>query len=60
MSSQDLVCLCKKINEETIINAIKNGAVTVEDVREATGATTGPCRGFRCKKKIKALIEEYK
>lgn len=60
MNKDNLVCLCKKISEETIIDAIKKGATTVEEVKEATGATTGICRGIRCKKKIKALIEEYK
>lgn len=60
MSKDDVVCLCKKISEETIINAIKNGATTVEEVKKATNASSGLCRGLRCKKKIKALIEEYK
>lgn len=60
MSKENLVCLCKKISEETIVNAIKNGAKTVDDVKEATNATGGLCRGIRCKKKVKELIDEYK
>ncbi|MGL5692846.1 MAG: (2Fe-2S)-binding protein [Peptostreptococcaceae bacterium] len=60
MSKDNLVCLCKKISEDTIINAIKNGATTVEEVKEVTGATSGMCRGIRCKKKIKTLIDQYK
>lgn len=52
-----VVCLCKNISEEVIVEAIKNGATTVEAVAEATGATTGFCKGGRCKGKIEELIQ---
>ena len=54
------VCLCKGITKETIVDAIKNGAKTVDDVKDATGATTGFCNGGRCKATIEKLIEENK
>ena len=54
------VCLCKGISEETIVEAIKNGAVTFEEVNEKTGAGTGFCHGGRCKATIEKLIEEHK
>lgn len=54
------VCLCKHITEETIVEAIKNGADTLEKVKEATGAAAGACRGGRCAKKINELIENNK
>ena len=60
MSKDNIVCLCKNISEETIVNAIKDGATTVEAVKEKTGATGGHCHGGRCKKKVEALIEENK
>ncbi|NEZ84476.1 (2Fe-2S)-binding protein, partial [Clostridium botulinum] len=41
------VCICKNINRLTIKNAIKSGARTVEEVRKATGAGTGACKGNR-------------
>ena len=56
----DIICLCKNISEETIVEAIKKGADTVDAVKEATGATTGFCHGGRCKAKIEALIEANK
>lgn len=56
----EIICLCKNISEETIKEAIKNGATTVEAVAEATEATTGFCHGGRCKAKIEALIEANK
>lgn len=51
------VCLCKKISEEEIIKAVKNGAKTFDEVKEATGAGTGFCKGGRCKGKILEIIE---
>lgn len=60
MSTENIVCLCNKISEDTIVKAIKEGATTLEAVKEKTGATGGPCKGFRCKNKINELIEQYK
>lgn len=57
MSNENIVCLCKKITEGTIIESIKNGATTLDAVKETTGAATGGCRGARCAKKIVELIE---
>ena len=54
------VCLCKGITEEQIIEAIKNGATSFEEVKEKTGACTGGCRGGRCKNNIELLIENNK
>lgn len=54
----EIVCLCKNISKDTIVEAIKNGAKSVEEVKEATGATTGFCHGGRCKGKIEELIKE--
>lgn len=60
MSEEKIICKCKKISEETIVNAIKDGATTIEEVKEKTGATSGFCHGLRCKKKIEELINEHK
>ena len=58
--SDKIICLCKGISEDTIIDTIKNGADTIEKVKEATGATTGHCHGSRCKGPIEELIAKYK
>jgi len=56
------VCGCKKVSLETVINAVKNGADTVEKVGEVTGAGTGiveetgePCG--KCKLLIQNIID---
>ena len=54
------VCLCKGITKETIVEAIKNGATTVEAAKEKTGATSGACQGARCRATVEKLIEENK
>ena len=35
------VCGCEKVSLETVVNAVKNGADTVEKIGEVTGAGTG-------------------
>ena len=54
------VCLCRAINRSSIKNAIRKGALTLDEVREATGAMSGSCKGSRCSYKISELIESYK
>ena len=54
------VCLCRGVSEETIIEAVKNGATSFEEVKEETGAGAGGCRGGRCKCKIEQIIEANK
>lgn len=52
------VCLCKGIPRSTMKKAIKNGAKSVEEVRKATGAGSGPCKGRRCTPKIEELLRQ--
>lgn len=51
------VCVCKAITKDTIKKSISNGNDTLEKVVADTGATTGACKGCRCKSKIIELIE---
>lgn len=52
------VCLCRAVSRASIKKAIKNGAVSVEEVKRATGAGTGSCGGKRCSNKIQELIDQ--
>lgn len=56
------VCGCKKVSLEAVVNAVKDGADTVDKVGEITGAGTGvneetgePCG--RCKGLIQNIID---
>ena len=51
------ICLCKKVTEEEIVKSIKDGAKSFEEVKEATKAGAGCCKGGRCKGKIEELIK---
>lgn len=51
-----LVCLCKAVPEEVIVEAIKDGADTFEKVQEETEAGTGRCCASRCRGRIEELI----
>ncbi|MBN2618915.1 MAG: (2Fe-2S)-binding protein [Spirochaetales bacterium] len=53
------VCICRSISKGTIIDIVKNGAKTLEDVRRKSGATTGSCKGDRCKAKILDILRRY-
>ena len=50
------VCGCKEISLETVVQAVKNGADTVDKVCDVTGAGTGEDCG-RCKALIANVIE---
>lgn len=52
------VCICKGISKATMKRVIKEGAHTLQEVRQATGAGSGPCQGRRCTPKIEQLLEE--
>lgn len=45
------VCICKSVSMLNIKKAIENGAKTFEEVKSATGAATGFCKGKRCSQK---------
>ena len=56
------VCGCKKVSLEAVVNAVKNGADTVEKVGEITGAGTGVDEETgeecgKCKKLIQNIID---
>lgn len=47
-------CSCEKVSIETVLNAIEQGASTVEEIGEATGAGT---HCGRCKALLANIIE---
>ena len=51
----DVICYCYGITREDIVEAIRNGAKTLEDIQNATGAGTacGLCNGA-----IEHILEE--
>lgn len=52
-------CTCKLITRAKIKEAIRNGASTVKEVQEATGAGSGSCKGKNCSPRIYELLKQY-
>lgn len=51
-------CICKGIPLRRIIEALEQGAVSYEQVAQATGIGNGSCGSKRCTKKVAALLHE--
>jgi NAD(P)H-nitrite reductase large subunit len=56
-SGSDLIiCRCEEVTEEQILEAIKEGCRTLDEVKRYTRAGMGLCQGRTCGKLIAALI----
>lgn len=53
-----IICRCKKVSKNTIVDVIKNGADTYEKVKAETQANKYGCMG--CRLKVNKLIETNK
>ena len=53
------VCLCMGITRKKVVDAIKNGAHTVESVNKVVGSGRGGCGGKRCGATIPELIQQH-
>jgi len=51
------ICLCKGIRKKAFLKQIAEGLRTVDELKKATGAGSGPCGGKRCTPKIVELLE---
>jgi len=54
------ICLCKGIKKSVFVGYIKDGMLTVEELKNATGAGRGSCKGKRCTPRIIELLESKK
>ncbi len=50
------ICICKGIRKKVFLQHIAAGLTTVEELKEATGAGTGPCGGRRCTPRIEEML----
>lgn len=66
MASEDLklqwllqnekICICKGIPRKRFMEAIKNGACSLQEVNRIVGSGSGDCKGERCGPKIEILL----
>ncbi|MDA8101238.1 MAG: (2Fe-2S)-binding protein [Nitrospiraceae bacterium] len=50
------VCICKGIRKSAFLKHIRAGLRTVDELRKATGAGSGSCKGERCTPRIEELL----
>ncbi len=52
----NVVCVCNRVTEGEIVEAIRRGARTLDSIKFRTEAMFGPCQGGRCIVKIAKII----
>lgn len=66
MDSKEIICYCSNVTKGQIVDALDNGAKTLDDIRKSTGACTkGQCKELSprhkcCSPIIMEIIEDYK
>jgi NAD(P)H-nitrite reductase large subunit len=60
LQQNEKVCICKAIPRKRIINAIQNGADSLEEINRMVGSGHGECNGKRCGPAIEELLAQYR
>ena len=55
-----VVCTCRNIRKSVFQKHISEGLRTIEELKRATGAGAGTCKGKQCTPKIAELLKEAK
>lgn len=55
----EIICRCEEITKKEIIEAIHNGASTVNEIKRWTRAGMGLCQGRTCRRLIERILSEY-
>jgi NAD(P)H-nitrite reductase large subunit len=53
-----IICRCEEVSRGEIIQAINDGATTVEDIKRRTRAGMGICQSKTCLRNLQKLIAE--
>ena len=56
MGDEVLICRCKEVSEEEILQAINSGATSVSGVKRRTEAGMGLCQGRTCRRLVTNII----
>ena len=60
MKEEDvIICRCEEIRRSEIIQAIKEGSITINEIKRRTRAGMGLCQGKTCRRTIAQLISKY-
>ncbi len=53
-----IICRCQEVTKQDILNAIADGATTVDGVKRRTRAGMGLCQGKTCERLVARIISE--
>ena len=53
-----IICRCQEVTRQEILQAIADGAVTVDGVKKRTRAGMGLCQGKTCERLIARIVAE--
>lgn len=53
-----IICRCQEVTKQEILEAIADGAVTVDGVKRRTRAGMGLCQGKTCERLVARIIAE--
>lgn len=53
------VCRCEEITEDAVIEMIKKGYTTVNEIKRVMRLGMGPCRGNQCRPIVENLLKKY-
>jgi len=53
------ICICKGIRKKVFKELILEGKSTIEELRQATGAGSGPCGGKRCTPRLNEMLADH-
>ena len=58
MEDDIIICRCQEVTRQQILDAIADGATTVDGVKRRTRAGMGLCQGKTCQRLVAKLIAE--
>lgn len=53
-----LICRCQEVTEQEILDAIADGATTVDGVKRRTRACMGLCQGKTCGRLVQRIVAQ--
>lgn len=56
MEEELIICRCQEVTQEEILQAIADGATTVDGVKRRTRACMGLCQGKTCGRLVQGMV----
>lgn len=57
--NEEIVCRCEEVTREEIIAAIRQGAGTLDEIKQRTRAGMGFCQGRTCRRLVAQILSVY-